>query len=110
MTVFIFLLVAPRYTGGLSDGVVYLGSPFSRALTLEANPGVGDNFNWTKDGAPYIGNVNATSIYIPETNLNDAGTYTVTAGNFLNTATASFTLNVTCKLKFFCNNYLYVPW
>ena len=99
ITVFIFLLVAPRYTGGLNDEVVYLGSPFSRTLTLKANPGVGDNFNWTKDGAPYDGNVNATSINIPESNLSDAGTYTVTAGNFLNTTTASFTLEVTCKLR-----------
>ena len=66
--------------------------PFSRSLTLEANPNV--NFtSWTRNGIVYTGNVSATSIHIPVFTKDDTGIYTVTAKNFLGSAIASFAVN-----------------
>ena len=46
----------------------------------------------------YMGNVTATSIYIPMTNCSDNGLYAVTAGNTLGEDTRNFTLAVESKL------------
>ena len=67
--------------------------PFSRSLSLEANPDVTNNFTWTRNGMVYTGNVSATSIYIPVFTKVDAGLYTVTARNVLGSAIASFAVN-----------------
>ena len=67
--------------------------PFFRSLSLEANPDVGNNFTWTRNGMVYTGNVSATSIYIPVFTKDDAGIYTVTATNILGSAIASFVVN-----------------
>ena len=78
--------------------------PFSRTLSLEANPEVGENFTWTRDEMDYTENVTATSIYIPKVTFNDTGEYTVTATNTIGSANASFTLTVTpCEFK------MYIP-
>ena len=78
--------------------------PFSQTLTLEANPDVGDNFTWTRDGMDYTENVTAKSIYIPKVTFDDAGEYTVTATNTIGSANALFTLTVTpCEYK------MYIP-
>ena len=94
----VIFLVSPNYTAGFADEKVELGMPFSRNFTLEANPDVGDNFTWTRNGMAYSEDVTATSIFIDSTTVADAGTYTVIAGNTIGSTMASFTLKITCKL------------
>ena len=72
-----------------------MGKRFSRRLNLEAQPDVGSNFSWTKDGVAYQGDVSATSLNISNVSLRDAGVYNVTASNSLDSDSYSFTLTIT---------------
>ena len=72
-----------------------MGKHFSLWLNLEAQPDVGSNFSWTKDGVAYQGDVSATSLNISNVALGDAGVYNVIASNSLDSDSYSFTLTVT---------------
>ena len=92
--------VPPEFTDGINSSCVGVGKSFSLLLNLEAQPDVGSNFSWTKDGVAYQGDVSATSLYISNVSLGDAGVYNVTASNFLGSDPYSFTLTVTRKLYY----------
>ena len=76
---------------------VNVGNSFFLDLTLENPSGTPYNFSWTKNQVHYLKNVTGTSIYIPMTNLNDAGIYNVIATSNSSTTSASFTLIILCK-------------
>lgn len=93
----IFFIVPPDYTNSLNSSCVIEGDDFSLTLNLEAQPVV-DTYSWTKDGAPYQGDISATSINISNVALENAGVYNVISSNFLGSDSYSFTLSVTREL------------
>ena len=93
-----FSSVSPEFTDRLNSSCVEEGKNLSLQLNLEAQPDVGSNFSWTKDGAPYQGDVSATSLNISNVTLEDAGVYNVTASNFLESDSYPFTLSITREL------------
>ena len=78
-----------------------VGGSFLLNLTLENPSGSTYNFSWTKDGMLYERNVTGTSIFIPMTNLSDAGIYNVTAKSNSSSASAFFILTILCKLRYY---------
>lgn len=98
------LFLDPPEISGLnsSDQQVDVGSSFFLPLTVDAKPPV-SNFSWIKNVTPYSLNVTSTSIFIAAANLSDAGTYSLTVENIVNSATVSFNLTVLCK----CHDYVH---
>ena len=87
--------VAPEFTDGVKSSCVGVEKSFSLWLNLEAQPDVGSNFSWTKDGVAYQGDVSATALNISNVALGDAGVYNVSASNSVGSDSYSFTLTVT---------------
>lgn len=90
----------------LNDREVSKGDSVSVTFNLEAEPNMGDNFNyiWTKNGKPLTGSsgtmLTATSITIASADCSDNGVYNVTATNQVGSDSISFRLTVLCKYKF----------
>lgn len=89
--------------GDTNDREVNKGDSVSVTFNLEAEPNMGDNFNynWMKNGEPLTESsgiiLNATSITIASANCSDNGVYTVTATNQAGSGSISFRLTVICK-------------
>ena len=69
---------------------------------MNAKPPV-SKFSWKKNGTPYSLNVTSTSIFIAAASPRDAGTYSLTVENTVNSTTVSFNLTVLCK----CHVYVH---
>ena len=89
-------LVTPEYSAFDANQQVDTGYTFFLNLSLDARPQV-NNFSWTRNNVPYIGNVTATSIFIAKANRSDAGNYMVTATNDVGSTNTTFNLTVFCK-------------
>ena len=103
--IFLIIIVAPEFGFSPQNFTVNEGENFEVSLNLSSRPDV-ENYQWTLNGNDIISSetrdLSAGRLALSPVNREDQGTYMVTATNVVNSASASFQLQVSCKKLFCC--------